>query len=276
MATSLCTRCKSKPPNIGFKWCNPCYMQSRQPVYNAKCLRCGNPPNPGYPLCEVCYLNETTPRKLRCLMCALPPEPNMDLCQGCWSSLNSTAGNQPMIYPGSIPAPHFPPTLPPQHMFPLLSTMSTLLCEKCHNKKNNQGHPLCESCYQQEMRTPTRPNPYGNGFIRQAMAFPMPMPTYIPPMNHMIYRSQPGFQSLDSSPVSQDTDAKTLVNMGSSYVNKKVTKEKPQQPTETNYHCFCPYCYSDASRTDLFYCSHCFDKVVSGDDVCNSCRMKVK
>ena len=294
MATSLCNNCNVRPPNIGYKWCDRCYQKSQ--ISRVKCLRCGNPPNPGHPLCEICYRNETNPDRNNCLMCNVTPaEPNMDLCQGCWGSLNNTAG--PMSLPSSIPTHYpFPPTIQPRSMYPpLLHTVSTVLCLKCKLNAKNPGYPLCERCYQRDRIAAPRPNQfYLNGSTRPAMPFNMhPYFSQMTPMNYisqpgfhmngsqpgfrMNYDSQSDFQSIDSTPDSQDKDAKTLLNMGSTCVNKKVMKEKPPQPTETTAnHCMCPLCYSDTSRTDLFYCVHCFDSVVVGNDICNGCKMKIK
>ena len=277
MATSLllCTNCNSRQPNTGYKWCDHCYQQQSQ-VYHGSCMRCGNPPNPGYPLCELCFRNKTNLGRNNCLICSTTPaEPNMDLCQNCWGSMNNTAGNQFMSNPGIPARIQFPLTLPPHPMHPLLSTVSNVLCAKCKLHPRNLGYELCETCFQREQMAVPRPNPsYLNGFTQHMLPFPMPPHL---PMAYANYTYRPGFQSIESSPDSQDEDAKTLLKKSSSYVNKKVVKKKPLQPTEaTEHHCMCPLCYSDASRTDLFYCVHCFESVVVDDSICNGCRMRIK
>jgi hypothetical protein len=59
---SKCTNCNVNQPNPGYKWCEPCFKQSRisnQRVFSTpRCSNCNvNPPNPGRKWCEGCFQN---------------------------------------------------------------------------------------------------------------------------------------------------------------------------------------------------------------------------
>ncbi|KAI6652219.1 hypothetical protein LOD99_7236 [Oopsacas minuta] len=250
----ICSSCKVRRSNPGYKWCVECYNYSKNKLPSIQCKNCGKPPNPGFDLCENCYrkgLEANGPLQISCILCNKSwAEPNADLCRQCLDLFANETG-------------------------PQLTQQS---CNKCTINIATPGFPMCEGCHSREQLQRIYPyyQPYANGYA--SMQMPYPIPQYTRPAHHqqlppMTYTQAYPYQNTEV-PAAQDKDVKSLLDMGSTHVNTKEKKEKEDRPSSgeaSDYHCICPQCYSDTSRIDLFYCVHCFDNVVEGKDICRDC-----
>ena len=253
MASSIsyCTSCKTQRANPGYKWCEPCYSKSRTAPAYSHCRHCGNSPNVGYDLCEFCYKKDKVANKPRgklCLICLRSwAEEGLDVCTGCMTQLDDPAA-------------------------PLLNQT----CNRCKKNPPNPGHLICEVCYRDEQAMMPM-NIHGNLYCGMTpMYYPQPIIGGFRPIVPADLLANYAASTDESS--RPESDPRTLLNMGSTFVTRKHKETKTSPVSDTNYyHCICPHCYSDTSREDLLYCTHCLVSVVQfGDNICLSCRNNLK
>ena len=251
-STEICTSCKTQRANPGYRWCESCYIKTRPGPAYLHCRHCGSSPNKGFDFCERCYKKDKithTPRGRLCIICLTSwAETGIDLCTVCLASLDDPS-----------------------------RLLVNQVCNKCHKNPPNPGFLICEICFRKEQAM-NKHGSFFNGIGQARLANPSYggfRPTL--PVGFSSNISTKFASPSESS--SPEKDPRTLLNMGSTYVTTKYKKEtKSSTDSDTDYyHCICPHCYSDTSRENLFYCTHCLLSVVQlGDNICTSCRNNLK